>query len=90
VVLLISYDLNNHERPSSYTAVRAVIERYAISARKPLYSQWLVETEDAPHTWSDRIRAVADEDDRWLVVRVQRPYQGWLPREIWEWLRPRL
>jgi hypothetical protein len=46
MVLLISFDLNNHERPSSYAAVRAVIERHAASARKPLYSPWLVETAD--------------------------------------------
>jgi hypothetical protein len=80
VVLLVSYDLNNHERPSSYQAVRAVIERYAVSARKPLFSQWFVETADGPDVWSDRIRAVADADDCWFVSRVQRPYQGWLPR----------
>lgn len=59
MVLLISYDLNNHERPSSYQVVRAMIERYATSARKPLYSQWFVETADDLATWSDRIRAVA-------------------------------
>jgi hypothetical protein len=90
MVLLISYDLNNDERPSSYEAVRAVIERYAASARKPLYSQWFVETADDTQTWSERIQAVADPDDSWFVVRVQRPYQGWLPREIWDWLRARM
>jgi hypothetical protein len=90
MVLLIIYDLNNHERPSGYQAVRAVIERYAASVRKPLYSQWFVETADDPQTWSERIQAVADPDDSWFVVRVQRPYQGWLPREIWNWLRARM
>lgn len=90
MVLLVSYDLNNHERPTSYEAVRSVIERYATSARKPFYSQWLVETGDGPELWSDRIRAVADPDDSWFVVRVLRPYQGWLPRETWDWLAARL
>ena len=90
MVLLISYDLNNHERPVSYKAVQAVTERYAASARKPLYSQWLVDTADDPQIWSDRIQAVADLDDSWFVVRVQRPYQGWLPREIWDWLAVRM
>jgi hypothetical protein len=90
VVLLISYDLNNHERPSSYEAVRGVVERYAASARKPLFSQWLVETADDAQVWSDRIRAVAHSDDSWFVLRVFRPYQGWLPREIWVWLATRV
>lgn len=90
MVLLISYDLNNHERSASYQAVRAVIERYATSAHKPLYSQWLIETADGPQTWSERIGAVADADDSWFVSRVQRPYQGWLPRDIWNWLAVRV
>jgi hypothetical protein len=44
VVLLVSYDLNGRERPSSYSAVRQVIEPNAIDYRRPLYSQWFVET----------------------------------------------
>jgi hypothetical protein len=90
LVLLISYDFKNYERPSSYEAVRRVIERYATSARRPLYSQWFVHTADDPQTWSDRIQAVADADDSWFVVRIQRPYQGWLPRDMWDWLGARL
>ena len=58
MVLLISYDLNNHERPSSYQAVRAVIERYAASVRKPLYSQWFVETADDPQMWYPSLEPV--------------------------------
>jgi len=60
MVLLISYDLDNHERPSSYAAVRAVIERYAASARKPLYSGRLGRTRDR-----DRRRAHVRAGDDW-------------------------
>ena len=89
MILLVSYDLNGKERPAAYEAVRRAIELKAISIRRPLYSQWLVETNETPDTWSARLSAAADDNDRWLVVRVQAPYQGWLPEEIWEWLRPR-
>jgi hypothetical protein len=89
VVLLISYDLRGRERPAAYDAVRQAIERHAISFRRPLYSQWLVETGEDVDTWSERLGRVADADDRWLVVRVLTPYQGWLPGDIWEWLRQR-
>jgi hypothetical protein len=39
MVLLISYDLNGHERPSAYADIRRVIEREATDFRRALYSQ---------------------------------------------------
>lgn len=90
MVLLISYDLRGHERPSSYQAVHDDIKKNAISFSRPLYSQWFVETHEDVQAWSDLIATVADEDDSWFVVRVTRPYQGWLPSSVWEWLRARI
>lgn len=89
MVLLISYDLNGRERPSAYTRVKNAIERNALSYRKPLYSQWLVETNHSPDQWSDMLLTVMDADDRLLVVRVRWPYQGWLSNDVWTWLQPR-
>lgn len=89
MILLISYDLNGRERPEAYEAVKKVITSNAISYRKPLYSQWFVETNSTPDAWSMRISEVADEDDNWFVCRVGAERQGWLPEEIWEWLRLR-
>ena len=62
----------------------------AIDSRRPLYSQWFVQTNELPDAWSDRISEVADEDDNWFVVQVQRPYQGWLDHDLWTWLAERL
>jgi hypothetical protein len=92
MVLLISYDLNGHERPSAYAAVKQAIESGAGAGnfKKILYSQWLVDTTDSCDTWSDRIQKVADSNDRWLVMKVTPNYQGWLSKEIWDWLRARL
>jgi len=90
MVLLVSYDLNDHERPASYAAVAELIKSRALSYQRPLYSQWLVETTDGPQAWSEAIGTVADTDDRWFVLRVMSPYQGWLAKDIWDWLRPRL
>ena len=89
MVLLISYDLNGRERPSAYSAVKRLIERNALSYRKPLYSQWLVETNHGPDAWVEMLRKVMDADDGLFVVRVRRPYQGWLDRSIWPWLDAR-
>lgn len=90
MVILLSYDLNGHERPSAYEDVKEMVEGHAISTKKPLYSQWLIETEDSIQTWSDRMKAVTDKDDYWLIVKVQRPYQGWLPKAVWDWLDSRI
>lgn len=89
MVLLISYDLNGRERPSEYVAVKSAIERNAISYRKPLYSQWLVETNYSPDQWADMLLAVMDVGDRLLIVEVRWPYQGWLSDALWTWLDAR-
>ena len=90
MVLLISYDLNGHERPEAYEAVKKVITTNAQASIKPLYSQWFVETEDGPDAWTDRLKAVIDKDDCLFVLQVRRPYQGWLTTSQWEWLRSRI
>lgn len=90
MVLLISYDLNRHERPASYAAVQAVIEQAALATIRPLYSQWFVHTHDSPETWSNRLLRVMDADDSLFVVQVRRPYQGWLRRSVWDWLDARI
>jgi hypothetical protein len=90
LILLISYDLNQHERPQAYEDVRSLIETHAIEARKALYSQWFVFTQELPDAWSERIGTVADKNDSWFVVQVQRPYQGWLDKELWPWLADRV
>lgn len=90
MVLLISYDLDGHERPSAYQAVKKKIEDAATSFKRPLYSQWLVETTASPDEWVEHLKPVLDGDDRLLVVRVQAPYQGLLSKEVWDWLAQRL
>jgi hypothetical protein len=94
MVLLISYDLNGHERPSAYQAVKAVIEKNAIASIKPLFSQWLVETNANPSAWRDELQKVMDANDRLLIVRMHRgngtEYAGWLDKTVWPWLEGRL
>jgi hypothetical protein len=89
VVHLISYDLNRHERPAAYADVRRIIEQNATAWRRPLYSQWLVETSRSVTWWRDLLKEVIDEDDNLLVVRVTE-YEGWLSKDIWPWLRARV
>jgi hypothetical protein len=90
MVLLISYDLNGHERPDAYDDVKKVITTNAIAYLKPLYSQWFVETSEGPGTWVERLTKVIDSDDQLFVVKVTKPYQGWLTKSEWEWLDARV
>jgi hypothetical protein len=92
MVLLISYDLNGHERPSSYTKVKNYIEKHAMSSIRPLYSQWFVETGSTPEQWLDALRSndLIDANDKLFICKVTRPYQGWLTEQQWEWLKPRI
>lgn len=90
MVHLISYDLDQHARPAQYAEIKRLIEQHAVSWAKPLYSQWLVETQESVDTWQQRLLQAMDQDDRLLVVQVRRPYQGWLAEEIWNWLNPKV
>ena len=88
MVLLISYDLNGHERPSAYAAIKSAIETKSISRIRPLYSQWFVTTNDSPATWANYLKSsrVVDGNDRLFITRVTSGYQGWLTKEDWAWL----
>lgn len=88
MVLLLSYDLLGRERPSSYDRAREYIERHAISFERPLYSQWLIETDASAVGWRKALRdnALINDDNRLLICRVVSPYDGWLPRQYWDWL----
>jgi hypothetical protein len=93
MVLLISYDLNGHERPSSYAAVKKYIEEHATSSVRPLYSQWFVETGSGPDEWAAALREnnLIDSTDRLFICEVHRPYQGNLLTDpTWNWLNARI
>ncbi|MET0602090.1 MAG: hypothetical protein ABW167_08895 [Baekduia sp.] len=92
MVLLISYDLNGRERPSSYQKVKAFIEKNAQSSIRPLYSQWLVETTASPDAWTDAMldAGIIDSNDRLFICEAAQPAQGWLDEGEWAWLRARM
>ncbi|WP_338865554.1 hypothetical protein [Myxococcus stipitatus] len=91
MLLLISYDLNGYERPSAYAAVKQFIERNAISYRRPLYSQWLVETANDWNWWQAQLLKIMDSNDRLFICRVfSGTYQGYLDQDIWPWASARM
>jgi hypothetical protein len=54
-----------------------------------LQSTWLVDTTlTAKGIW-DRLAPHVDQNDSVLVIGVTRDYQGWLPKEAWDWINSR-
>lgn len=92
MVLLISYDLSGHERPSAYADIKRAIEAKSISQIRPLYSQWFVTTNESPAIWADYLQSsrVVDGNDRLFITRVTSGYQGWLTKEDWTWLNSQM
>jgi hypothetical protein len=90
MVLLISYDLNGHERPAAYTAVKKAIEEGSVDFRRPLYSQWFVETEATPNDWQQHLSKVMDANDKLFICQVAPGSDGWLDKEVWTWLNARV
>jgi hypothetical protein len=69
MVYLISYDLDHHARPVAYHLVEKMIMDKSLSFRKPLYSQWFVETNDSIDVWQNR-GLLNKEIWEWLRTRV--------------------
>ena len=54
-----------------------------------LGSTWLVDTNlSAAGIWS-RLEPHVDKNDSFLVIGVTADYQGWLPKDAWEWIHAR-
>jgi hypothetical protein len=92
MILLISYDLNGHERPAAYARVKAYIEANANAAIRPLYSQWFIETTATPEQWVDAFRnnGIVDGNDSLFICEVHHPFQGLLTKPHWDWLYARV
>ena len=70
--------------------MRTAIERNALDFRRPLYSQWLVQTDASPLDWTNALLPLVDANDRLLVCRIESPAQGWLDQADWNWLNARI
>jgi len=51
-----------------------------------LDSIWLVSTDLSADQMSERMKIHTDANDFFLIIRVVADYQGWLPKEAWDWI----
>lgn len=88
MVLLITYDLKQPGR--DYAGLYEAIKRCGTSWWHYLDSAWLVDTAMAPDLVVAELRKHTDANDLLLVIKVTPPYQGWLPKDAWEWINARV
>ncbi len=86
-VYLVSYDL--HSKGQNYADLIAELKN-SYEWAKALESTWLIHTDESATTLYDRLRKHIDDNDRILVIEVTANYTGWLPKDIWEWMRVRV
>lgn len=87
MVLLITYDLRKPGR--DYIDLYAAINGLPGLKHHPLESIWLLETALMPQQVADRLNPIIDVNDSLLVIKLQKDYGGWLPKESWNWLDSR-
>ncbi len=86
MVLLITYDLRKPGK--NYQALYNEIKASGTWWHH-LESVWMIETQSTPEAWYNQLAQHLDAGDHLLIIRVQRPFQGWLPQNAWDWLNAR-
>jgi hypothetical protein len=86
-IYLVTYDLHKPERK-----YKALIDQLQGSQAwwHFLESTWLIQTSEDINTLSNRLITNLDTNDFLLMIEVKRNYQGWLPKEAWDWMNERI
>lgn len=82
-VYCVSYDLK--KAGQNYTALHEELKK-SPGWWHELDSTWLVSTTETAQQLSDRLVKHIDQNDRLLVIKVVRAYQGWLSESAWKWI----
>lgn len=86
MIYAINYDLHSpgQDYEGLYEAIRSCGAWWHY-----LGSTWLVDTSLDAKGIFGRLENHIDKNDFVLVIGVRRDYQGWLPKEAWEWINER-
>lgn len=85
-VLLVTYDLN---RPGKdYSNLLSAIKKFSWARLSE--SSYAVATSLSPQAVFDRLRPYLDTNDHLYVINLVRPYAGFGPKEVNDWLEQHL
>jgi len=85
-VLLVTYDLNKPGQ--DYNDFYKIIKSYPYA--KLSESSYAINTTDSPQTVVDRLRRYMDANDHLYVINLKRPYAGYGPKNVNDWLEQHL
>lgn len=92
-VYLVTWDINR-EKPNYNDARNKLIARMQTLTHKKdpgLDSVWFVQSNEGATTLRDYIRVAMDDNDRIVVSRMNPgQHDGWLNKDVWEWINARL
>jgi hypothetical protein len=89
MVLIITYDLRT---PKDYHDFYEAIKLQGEQGKWWHYmtSTWLLSTTKTPQQVFDAIHPHLDNQDFLLVCELSPNYQGWLPKQAWDWINAEL
>jgi hypothetical protein len=92
-VYLVTWDLNKQK--SNYNQARQNLidhlSRYEHIKDQGLDSVWFISTTASADAIDADIRTRMDDNDRLIVTKlVSGQHQGWLSKNVWDWINARL
>lgn len=81
-VLLITYDLNKPGK--DYNDLLKAIKEYAWARLSE--SCYSIRTDRSPQHVFDELRPFLDQNDNLYIVNLKRPYAGFGPKDVNDWL----
>ncbi len=83
-VLLVTHALNNQYKDYSpfFTALKSNCNEWW----HYFDATWIVVTIHTPDQFARSLFPYMETADRLLVVKLQKDFQGWLPKDAWDWL----
>jgi hypothetical protein len=92
-VFLVTWDLNRH-KPNYAEARQRLIDhmsRYPHVKDPGLDSVWFIQSSGSATTLDADIRQHMDSDDRIIATKlVTGDHQGWLDKNVWDWINARI
>ena len=83
MIYLITYDLRQPDR--DYQGLYQQIKD-SPGWWHYLESSWLISTGETSEDIFNRIKPHIDDNDNILIIKVCKPYNGWLPKKAWVWI----
>jgi hypothetical protein len=83
MILMVSYDLKGPA--GSYKPLFEFLQKQGPWWHY-LKSTWLISTEKTPDQLNMELKPYMQKPDLILITRLGPPYQGWLPKDAWDWI----